>query len=397
MLLRFTVENFLCFAERTCLDLSTAPALAFIVGKNASGKSSLQKALACARNLILAGSRPGQPLPITPHLFAASGPTRFELEVLHGGSVWIYGFALTQTHVEEEWLRQRPARGDGDETTQPLFYRRRSENAPSAVEFGALPADERQRLNLVAYGTRPEQLLLNEGLRRSVRSFASLGAWLRDRLQLILPEAKIVGLAARAAREPRFAAFLGELLRELDPDVKEVSVKREPVPSDTFESEEERRELCAELVRFPDAFAETPDGELVAEKTGALAELQRVRLIFTVAAPDGRSAELPSSALCDGARRILHLAPLLYRNDGEKPESGLATLAPPVFVLDDLVRGLHPALASALLQRFAQQGRTGGQLIATLHDASWLDESQPIYTIEKTARGARIHTPADRT
>src|SRR5262249_51212400 len=156
------------------------------------------------------------------------------------------------------------------------FFRRKQGSGAAALELGDFSADEKRQLDLVAYGTRPEQLFLNEGLRRGVAGFAPIGAWLRERLQLILPGPKLVGLASRAARGPPFLAFLGELLAESDTGLAQVDVRREAVGPEAFENEAEERELLAALTRFPDAFAETPDGELYAEKSGNLADLFRV-------------------------------------------------------------------------------------------------------------------------
>jgi hypothetical protein len=396
MLHHLAVENFLCFGVRTHLELANAPAITLIVGENASGKSSLCKTLACVRNLVLGGNRPGQPLPIFPNLFAPPGPTRIELKVRQDDALYTYGLAATQKHIEEEWLRMQPIAGakesHGDGPTQTLFHRRRTADAPLSVELGALPADERKRLDLVIYGTRPDQLLLNEGLRRGVRSFAPLGTWLRDRLQMILPEAKLVGLAARATREPHFAAFLGELLAESGTGVVKVEVKREPVDPSSFESEEEQRELVTALTRFPDAFAETEDGELIAEKKGPRIEVYRVKLAFTLQASDGRLASLPPSGLSDGMLRILHLAPLFYSTAPvDKPPEDAA----PVFFLDDLDRGLGKTLIQSLLARFYDLGAAGRQLIATAHDTTLLAEkasllSPQIHMIERGKDGARI-------
>ncbi len=394
MLLHLSVENFLCFGERTSLELSTAPAIVLIVGENASGKSSLLKTLACVRNLVLGGSRPGQPLPIVPNLFAPPSPTRIKIKVRHGDTIFAYGLAATSRHIEEEWLTEQ---SHDAAQAQMLFSRRRTADAPVSVELGALSLDERKRMDLIIYGTRPEQLLLNEGLRRGVRSFAPLGTWLRDRLQMILPEAKLVGLSARAAREPRFAEFLGELLHESGTGVVKVEVQREPVDPSSFGSEEEQRELIAALTSFPDAFAETEDGELIAEKKGPRIEVYRVKLAFTLAAADGRRAPLPSSGLSDGMLRILHLAPLLY---GAAPAAPPSQGAAPVFFLDDLGRGLHKTLVKSLLLRFKERGAEGRQLIATAYDAALLSEAEglvspsQIYVIERGAHGARIRPQA---
>ncbi len=382
MLTRLVVENFLCFGERASLKLDRAPVV-LLLGENAVGKSSLWKALAGLRNLVLGGSRPGQPLPLSPHLLAPLGPTRIELCVLHDGVLFEYGMAATAQAIQEEWLRTI---ADGKNAApMPLFHRQTSAGK-TTVEFGNFSSTDQKRLDLVVYGTRPEELFLREGLRRGVREFAPLGVWFRDRLQMILPEAKIAGLGARAIREPDFAAFLSELLRAADTGVDAVTLTREPVADDFFESADEQHELLTALTRFPDAFAETPEGDLIAEKSRMA--LERVRMHFPLTGAPGRHVALPPSGLSEGTLRLLHLASILYRGPAE-------TLAnAPVCFVDDLTRSLSPAWVRAVLERFAQRGAQGAQFIATIHDKALLESSPalaaPAQLLEKGAGGSTI-------
>ena len=379
MLSRFAVENFLCFGERAVLDLSSeilSPSpIALLCGENGSGKSALQAALACVRNLVLAGTRPGQALPITPNLLHPAGPSRFELTISQDNALWNYGFAATTQKIVEEWLTHDTGNGP-----QTLFSRA---GEPLAIELGDGFPEGRKKLELVAYGTRPEQLFLNEALRRGVASLAPIGIWLRDRLQLVLAETKVVGLASRAAREPAFAVFLSKLLTESGSDVTQIDVRREPIEPDTFESEDEQRELVTALTSFPDAFAETPDGELIAELDGRVVDLFRVRLVCTVTSPNGRHAELPVSALSDGQKRLLHLAPLLHTR-----------VAGPIYFVDDLDRSVTTPLLRKLLAQFHDRAEAG-QLIATLHDPAPLKSATPvqrIHQLEPAATGVTIRT-----
>lgn len=371
MLVRFTVENFLAFSQPVSLDLGGSPSAALIVGENGTGKSSLLKALAALRNLVLGGSRPGQPLPLTPHLAATARPTRFELTVHQSDALWTYGLTATPDKVHAEWLTHQPT---GAATGQPVFTREQVGKAAPAVELGDLLADDRPRRDLLAYGTRPEQLFLNEALRRNVRPLLPFATWLRDRLQLVLPEPKIVGLASRATREPRFLAFLGELLREAGSGLDAVEVERSLVEPETFETEEEQRELLAALTSFPDAFAETSDGELIAEPVEGtnrrMYDLFRLRLLCRLI---GLDALLPAKELSDGTQRLLHLATILYQLP-ERP-AGRA----PIFFVDDLGRSLHPRLQERLVRRFVGDNvailpeHERSQLIATAYDTELVE------------------------
>lgn len=405
MLVRFAVENFLCFSQPVSLDLGSdpiaalAPSNALLVGENGTGKSSLQKALACLRNLTLGGSRPGQPLPVSPSLLAApASPTRFELAIHHEGALWTYGFTATTERVHSEWLTRQPA---GASSALPVFAREQLTGTATSVEFGDFLADERPRRDHLAYGTRPEQLFLNEALRRNVRPLLPLGTWLRDRLQLILPEPKIVGLASRAAREPDFLAFLGELLRESGTGLEAVEVERSHIEPETFESEEEQRELLAALTSFPDAFAETQDGELIAEPVEGtnrrMFDLFQLRLRCRLA---GSDKTLPAAELSDGTQRLLHLATVLYQSP-ERP-AGRA----PIFFVDDVGRCLHPRLLERLIRRFVDGNARilpeleRAQLIATAYDMQLVEagllQPEQVFLLKRGEGGVELRRMQNR-
>ena len=246
------------------------------------------------------------------------------------------------------------------------------------VRLGEAAAGERSQLELIAFGTRPEQPFLAEAILREARSVQPIATWLRERLQLLRPEAKTVGLAARCAREPAFASFVAELLDQAGFGVHAVQTSRRSLPHDYFETEEEQREVLAALTGYADGFVQTQEGEIIAERDDKFVELFLVGLRFMVSGASGRAGEaddvpLTLGDLSDGALRLLHLAQVLYN----KPPPGHAAL-PQVFFVDELDRSLHPAVSRALVRCFARaEGRDPlhgrPQLIATTHDAALAD------------------------
>ena len=384
MLLRFSVENHLCFGPPVRLDLcpkvaKTAtengdiqppdpigpPRIVLISGPASSGKSALLRSMGLLRNLVLAGPR--APLAVLPQRFYPPGPTRLAIDVQIEAAVFSYALVLSPQQILEETLRITPVQSDRPVETRILFSRRAGEpGRPPIVEAIDLPASEQGRLRLLAQSTRAEQPLVNEGLRRGLPLFVPFGVWLRDHLQLLLPEAKFVGLAARAARDPALLDFLGDYLSIADLGIRSLSVVREPVPSGYFQSQEELDEVTTELTRFPDSFAETPEGELIAQpaKNGPFVDIERVRLLHTLAGPDGRTAELAIDELPETGRRLLHLSPLFYATGSDGPPA-------PCALIDDLGHSLSPRLLSALLSRFALDADlpAGRQLIGFVKDA----------------------------
>lgn len=386
MLVRLAIENFLCFGRRAELNLrapfagaatkdqeppgpsasfrqlpdgSRVPRLVLVAGPNGSGKSAVQRALVLLRTLVLAGSRPGKPLPVTPCKLLPAAPTSFELEVYTDGTLYNYALSVTREGVVAERLETN--RGGVPEL---LFSR-----TGTSITLGEVTAEERARLDLLIYGTRPEQPFLAEAVRRKAEFAAPLASWLRESLQLIRPEAKVVGLAARAAHDPEYATFLGEQLDlALSGDsgrrVTATSVVRESVPLDAFGSEDEQKEVLAALTGYADGFVQTPEGEVIAEQDGRFVELYRVALRFQLESPQGQQAELELGELHDGALRLLHLSPILY--GVQRPGQGRA---PAVYVVDEFLRSFHPELGADVLRRY-QLGDDGGQLLVMAFDTA---------------------------
>ena len=267
-----------------------------------------------------------------------------------------------------------------------VFTRKRaSPLIPSTtIKLGEAAASERERLQLCAGATRPEQPFLAEALRRGSVVVAPLGVWLRERLQLVRAEAKIVGLAARCAREPAFARFLSELLAAAGTGVSEVSTSHARVDPDYFETEAEKQQVLAALTGYADGFVQTEDGEIIAERDGRFVDLYQVRLRVSERGPRG-AVDVPLSELSDGVLRLMHLAPILYSGPGPGPEiaPGTAGAGPPIFFVDELDRSLHPRVGREILGRFAAAAPSPAaphgqaQLIATTHDAALLTAVHP--------------------
>jgi hypothetical protein len=392
MLIRFAVENFLPVSAEARLDLRCAATVpgalalpdgthalgrALLIGGNATGKTALLKALGQLRSLVLAGTRPGQPLQLSPCRFLpAEQPTRFAITLLHDGALWTYELAATRELIESESLHRTVAAAPGEAQGHREVYFTRRQKSPlipaTTIQLGAAAAGERERLQLWAQATRGEQPFLCEALRRGSQLLLPPGLWLRERMQLVRAEAKIVGLAARCAREPAFARFVAELLQDAGAAVSEVGTTRARVDPDYFETPEEKQEVVAALTGYADGFVQTSDGEIIAEQDGRLVDLYMVRLRIRERGPAGGLVDVPVGELSDGLLRLLHLAPLLYGPGG--------SAAPPVYFIDEVDRSLHPRVVRRLLDRFAggspaaavgPHGRV--QLIATTHDAAQLD------------------------
>ena len=136
MLIQFSVENFGCFKEKTVLSMLPSADkeheeniskngkykslnFATIYGANASGKTTLFKALTVAMVMVRMSSmrQVNQPLQYIPFKFdmdTATKPSSFEfIFVANDGNRYVYGFSADYKKVYEEYLyvykSQRPA------------------------------------------------------------------------------------------------------------------------------------------------------------------------------------------------------------------------------------------------------------------------------------------------
>ncbi len=371
MLVRFSVENFLSFGARWQLDLRVASdadgiesqslpdgtkvlTSALVVGGPATGKSNLLKALAQLRQLALHGQKPGQrpSLPLCRLHDPPLSNVTFALEALAQGALYRYELSLRAEQIDLENLS---VVADG-EPEQVIFRRERKNPVLSLtdIKVGAGAGPERTLFESLAVHLRPDQPLLAEALVHGSQVAAPFGGWLGEQLQLIRPEPRVTGLAARAAHHPEFAQRLCELLRSSGLPVTHVAARKTPIGPDYFENEDEQRQVVSALLGYPDAFVQTHDGELIAEREGNYVDLFLTSLQIGLRGPGGRESDFSPSELSETALRILHLSPLAI--PPSQPQ-------PPVFFVDDLGRGLSESSLQRLLQ--PAERPLGVQIVAT--------------------------------
>ena len=117
----------------------------------------------------------------------------------------------------------------------------------------------------------------------------------------------LTGLAARAANHPEFAQRLCDLLRSSGLPVTHVAARKTPIGPDYFENEDEQRQVVSALLGYPDAFVQTHDGELIAEREGNYVDLFLTSLQIGLRGPGGRDPGLDGlgrKARCAGLRRL---------------------------------------------------------------------------------------------
>jgi energy-coupling factor transporter ATP-binding protein EcfA2 len=393
MLLSFSITNFRSFREEQTLSLvasnrqnnllqhlSPVPdddnkvlPIAVVYGANGAGKSNLVKGLAFVQRQVLFGSKPGRPILWQPFLLgkdAPHDPSSFNLQLIGAKHAFAYGFRITSSVVTEEWLVllregreivvfERLTRPDGSVEVEPG-------EAITGDGYG----DHSKVVALAKVGVRANQLFL-ASVRDSLDE-AAYGPLLQEvvgwfvSLQIVMPEADFLPLADWIAKDPAFADFAGNFLRDADTGVQRLKVETVEVGDGGLGLPQD---FIKELVE------DTPPGEVRVRRVKGLGDViaqrdanMKIRLRRLLAEHNteaGKAVSFPFQEEADGTQRLTHLLPALYQLRHQ----------PRIYVIDEIDRSLHPLLAKKFVEYFltaCQGGR--GQLIFTTHETNFLDQ-----------------------
>ncbi|MBI3922505.1 MAG: AAA family ATPase [Armatimonadetes bacterium] len=409
MLLQFTVENFRSFKSEAILNLIPAKSrihpghvlkddasgkavkavpLAVVYGANASGKSTLVQALAFAQGLITRGTRGEESIPLVPFRLdkdSLSKPGRFEFVLKHDGVVYTYGFVVSATTVHEEWLfavyQSREVR----------VFERITTDGKAVLEVGAALAttsEEKQRIQFVAEGTRPNQLFLTEANERNVELLKPLMRWFRQSLQIIHPQSRYQELVLRTHKDEDFTRFLGDFLRVADTGIEGIGTGSEPLDLERLfpdMPEEFGKSLLDEVAKDHVVAVNIEAGD---RRYAITSDAQKVPTVFTLKTQhrttSGESVDFETREESDGTRRVMDLVPALM--DLQSNEK--------VYVVDELDRSMHPLLCRLYVEAFLrslQETKSRGQMILTTHETGLLDldllRRDEIWFVEKDKEG----------
>lgn len=412
MLVQFTVENFASFGATTTFSMAadnadrqhvthiigdktskTPPVLrvAALYGANGAGKSNLIKAIGFARKLILNGTRAGKLIPITPFKLSSDSdkPSRFEFIFNHNDIPYSYGFLATATRIVEEWLYATPSKQE-----VRYFERTTSEHNETLVEFGATftgkSTKDKQFMEFVAQGTRPNQLFLTEARERNVKIVAPVVEWFEKSLIIISADAQLKGLELMLRGNTDFADYIGARLRAAGTGVESVRVEEHPLEASTVFSgmpEEVQQEIAQSLQ--PDdeeqgVLMQGSFGERGMFVSGKQSQPMLLQIKTQHRGADGRLVDFDTNEESEGTQRLMHLFPALHRLQER----------PCVALLDELDRRLHPLLSRYFVETMLDcpEENRYSQLIFTTHETHLLDldllRRDEIWFVEKDRGGA---------
>ncbi|MDM8550381.1 ATP-binding protein [Desulfobacterales bacterium HSG2] len=409
MLIRFTVENFLSFNQRTDFNMiASAEAnhpyhvvkgkseeeigllrTAILYGANASGKSNLIKAINFARDFIIEGV--GKNKNIRAENFKLDKncyekPSRFEFEFRYKGKQYAYGFLVDKTKVCEEWLFEI-----GRQLEVPVFERNGSRvvfNFQHDI-FSNISDEDKQILSYEVRGTRKNLLFLTNCQERNIAHFKTAYEWFDTVLEIITPKSELLSLLFFTETDKNITDSFEDIL-----DFFGFRIKRIDIKETDFEKFDGMPKKRKERIKedFPNADEKKEGIGIFSVRNGIIKRddsglLKLLKLTTIRDDKEGNEVIFEMSEESDGTRRVIYLIPML-----------MALLKGKVFIIDEIENSLHPLLMEKLFDLILNNKRfkdSESQLIASTHQVHLLDikklfRKDEIWFIEKNRNGESL-------
>ena len=355
MLIEFRVENHRSLRDEQALTLeagrigessdprprgvaghgeSLLPA-AVIYGANASGKSNVLAALAFMHNAVVLSHRQGEPEGGIPRTAFAWGEKRneasmFEASFLVGETKYVYGFAVDDEVVREEWLFAWPNK------RKQVWFEREGDR----FKFGEHMKGPNEAVKEV---TRPNALFLSAAAQHRHRQLTSVYTWFRGIRRINIP--------GRGYRMPGGWAAPFYMFDDKKPSL--------------IQGDEAHSTLAArigQLLKVADIgivdIKSVDNGE---EHQGPA--FRKRRLLLQHQAGDDESwLELKEES--EGTKMLFRMAPSVFRT---LDSGGL-------LLVDELEASLHPSLGLSIVKIFnsPKTNPKNAQIVFTTHDTNLL-------------------------
>ena len=373
MLIEFRVKNFRSLRDEQVLSmvassdkelrdthvvetgLKAVPGLlksAAIYGANASGKSTVIRALQVMREVVIGSAvrfRPGQALPGQPFRLdsrSVSEPIEFEVTFLRNDVRWQYGFAMTTERIVSEHLLVYKA-------FKPQRWYERcydAETNKDVYEFGPGLKGQKQ---VWEAATRPNALFLSTAVQLNSEVLRPVFDWFRTELVIFNEYVRIrQEIVAKMLKDAAWKERLCDFLKAADISLADIQVHTRKLRVKKIRDigrEDGLSDVLGDGVHEGDAL---PD-EIEQHNFRFLHETENGKAVFSI--QDESS----------GTRNLLFLGvPVLDILSRGK-----------TLLVDELDTSLHTLLVRQLVRLFnSPRTNTGNaQLIFTTHDTSLLD------------------------
>ena len=380
MLVQFTVENFLSIRDKVYLSLEPskdsehpenlitkgdykAVNSVAIYGANASGKSSLFKAITVALIMIRNSNnvQVTDKLPMTPFKFdfeSRNKPTSFEFTfIAKDGRKYIYGFSATTEKVVEEYLycynTSKPTLlFDLNENEKPKFNRAYKVKLEAAYQMNTA-----------------NKLFLATATTWNVECTKSPFEWLAESIDTFTDVMELGGVAFekyRTDENRKYIEFTKNLLKQAGINISSIEVDAKEVmggPALPFQIVVQGKIIPPNEGKHYDV--EITTGHTVVDENGEKTEF---------------SLTLQEESI--GTQLLFFYGPLL-KDAFEKGKT---------IVLDEIDKSMHPSLVKFIMNLFRNPdvNKNGAQLIVTTHETGILSlemfRRDQIYFTEKDSK-----------
>lgn len=388
MLIEFSVANYRSIRDRQILSLvaghgtemrgpNVADAsgdlallrVAAVFGPNASGKSTLFKALATLQQMVQWSAvvfQQGQLLPVVPFRLEAATeeqPTEFEIHFIAGDGVrYQYGVSATARQVHDEWLIAYP-----HGRAQRWFERTHASSANTAWKLGPNFVGSAAQRKVWQESTRDNALFLSTAVQLNNEQLHPAFQWLTQGLIVVAPGITMNPILSLELlrTEPGARRIMG-LLHAADIDIDRLELKEEDAPPPP-------PGMARIEIRLP-----VPPGFPL---QSAQNKFLRV-MSWHKRKDDGEAVAFDFGEESDGTRKLFEYAGGLL----QAIDRG-ATVC-----IDELDSSLHPRITRFLVEQFQPSNNPkNAQLVFSTHDVTLMDQDllrrDQVWFIEKDAQG----------
>ena len=380
MLIQFTVENFLSIRDKVYLSLEpskdsehpenlitkgeyNAVTSAAIYGANASGKTSLFKAITIAL-IMLRNSNNIQVtdrLPVIPFKFDSESknkPTSFEFTfIASDDKKYIYGFSTTAEKIVEEYL---------------YCYKSAKPTLIFDLKEGEEPKYNRAfkgKLEAAYQMNTPNKLFLATATTWNAECTKVPFEWLAECIDTFTEVMDLSGVAVekyRTDENRQYIDFTKNLLKQADINISSIEVDAKEVIGGAA--------LPIQIM---------VQGKMIPPNEGKRYEVE-ITTGHTIIDEDGNSKEYPLTLQEEslGTQLLFFYGPLL-KDAFEKGKT---------LILDEIDKSMHPSLVKFIMNLFRDPdiNKAGAQLIVTTHETGILTldmfRRDQIYFTEKDSK-----------
>ncbi|MCG8892930.1 ATP-binding protein [Tenacibaculum finnmarkense] len=384
MLLRFYIENFKSFNERTEFNMLAGSYKRFpehitnakglkilknsaIYGSNAAGKTNLILGLETLKDLVTDGIESiKDSLPYYPNkLFKSNlnSDTKFEIDFIEDDVEYSYFISFNEQLISEEYLYRNVSQ-KGERIFERKTNRKTLKSKILIHKSLSSKNEEKIRLKIYEEELGHNQPFIYLGFNKKLKLISNAYNWFSEKLRFVFIESKFSGLAFHLAKDKPFKNEYNDIIKESGLGIEKVDVKESPI--DVFignENESVRKEILKNIsstscVEFGDE--DNIFGAYLNEKNEPVVG----ELVFYHKDEDNELIAFDINEESRGTKRILDLIPTIMNS----------TKRNLIYIVDEIESSIHPLLIKSLIKHFIKSNRGfKSQIIFTTHESNLLD------------------------